>query len=454
MKVVIVGAGQVGYNIADILSKEGNDVVVIDRNEEPLRGLAENLDVQTVTGSGSSPDVLKKAHLEQAEMLIAVTDSDETNMIACLLAATQLKVPLRVARIRNPELNGDHPLFSKSCLHIDLCINPEREAARRVMDVISHPGAAESFSFADDRVKLFGFTIDTGCPVAGKPLSALRSLYEKKNVLIASIVRGDAWITPAGTSTVEEGDYVFAITDADSVTDVLHFFGKRTTPPHRIVIVGGGSTGLMLAEMIERQGLAVKIIERREAKCEFLASRLEKATIIHGDGTSQDLLQEENIQNTDIFLAVTNDEEANILGALLAKQMGAKKVFSLINRIDYNPIVSRVGIDGVINPRHAAVGRILHFIRKGKIISVAPLRDEKAEAMELIALETSEITTRPLKDLRFPKGTIVGAIVHHDKIVIPDGNTTIAPGDRVIVFSPRDRIPDLQKLLTVKLEYF
>jgi trk system potassium uptake protein TrkA len=454
MKVVIVGAGQVGYNIADILSKEGNDVVVIDRSEEPLRALAENLDVQTVTGSGSSPDVLKKAHLDQAEMLIAVTDSDETNMIACLLAATQSKVPLRVARIRNPELDGDHPLFSKSCLSIDLCINPEREAARRVMDVISHPGVAESFSFADDRVKLFGFTIDPGSPVAGKRLSALRSLYEKKNVLITSIVRGNAWVTPTGTSTVEEGDYVFAITDADSVTDVLRFFGKGTDPPHRIVIVGGGTTGLMLAEMIEQKGIAVKIIERREAKCESLAPRLEKATIIHGDGTSQDLLQEENIQNTDIFLAVTNDEEANILGALLAKQMGAKKVFSLINRIDYNPVVSRVGIDGIINPRHAAISRILHFIRKGKIISVAPLRDEKAEALELIALETSEITTHPLKDLRFPKGTIVGAIVRHDKIVIPDGNSVIAPGDRVIVFSPRDRIPDLQKLLTVKLEYF
>ncbi len=454
MKVIIVGAGQVGYNIADILSKEGNDVVVIDRNEEQLRIISENLDVQTVTGSGSSPDVLKKARIEQAEMLIAVTDSDETNMIACLLAATQSKVPLRVARIRNPELNGDHPLFSKSCLNIDLCINPEREAARRVMDVISYPGVAESFSFADDRVKLFGFTIDPGCPVAGKRLADLRSLYEKKNVLITSIVRGDAWVTPTGSSTVEEGDYIFAITDTVSVTDVLRFFGKETTPPHRIVIVGGGSTGLMLAEMIEQQGIAVKIIEKREAKCEFLASRLEKATIIHGDGTSQDLLQEENIQNTDIFLAVTNDEEANILGALLAKQMGAKKVFSLINRVDYNPIVSRVGIDGVINPRHAAISRILHFIRKGKIISVAPLRDEKAEAFEFIALETSEITTRPLKDIRFPRGTIVGAIARGDDILIPDGNTAIVPGDRVIIFSPRDRIPELQKLLTVKLEYF
>ncbi len=453
MKVVIVGAGQVGYNIADILSKEGNDVVVIDRNEEPLRALAENLDVQTVTGSGSSPDVLKKAHLEQAEMLIAVTDSDETNMIACLLSATQSKVPLRVARIRNPELTGNHPLFSKSCLHIDLCINPEREAARRVMDVISHPGAAEIFSFADDRVKLFGFSIDPGCPVAGKRLSDLRILYEKRNVLIASIVRGDARVMPTGTSTVEEGDYVFAITDSVSVTDVLRFFGKETAPPHRIMIVGGGSTGLMLAEMLEREGLDVKIIEKREAKCEFLVSRLEKATVIHGDGTSQDLLQEESIQNTDVFLAVTDDEEANILGALLAKQMGSKKVFSLINRIDYNPIVSRVGIDGVINPRHAAVSTILHFIRKGKIISIAPLRDEKAEAFEFVALETSEITARPLKDLRFPKGTIVGAIVR-DEIVIPDGGSVIKPGDRVIMFSPRDRILELQKLLTVKLEYF
>jgi len=454
VSILIVGGGEIGQFIAEQLIRENKEVVIIEKNERIISEIEEGLDAKFILGNGAAPSTLHEAGLKDAEMLIAVTDSDETNMIACLLAATQAKVPLRVARIRNPELNGDHPLFSKSCLNIDLCINPEREAARRVMDVIYYPGVAESFSFADDRVKLFGFTIDPGCPVAGKQLSDLRSLYEKKNVLITSIVRGDAWVTPTGTSTVEEGDYIFAITDAVSVTDVLRFFGKETTPPHRITIIGGGSTGLMLAEMIEQKGLAVKIIEKREAKCEFLASRLEKATIIHGDGTSQDLLQEENIQNTDIFLAVTNDEEANILGALLAKQMGAKKVFSLINRIDYNPIVSRVGIDGVINPRHAAISRILHFIRKGKIISVAPLRDEKAEAFEFIALETSEITTRPLKDIRFPKGTIVGAIVRGDDILIPDGNTAIAPGDRVIVFSPRDRIPDLQKLLTVKLEYF
>jgi len=453
MKVLIVGAGQVGHHIADVLSKEGSDVVVIDRNEERLRDVCDNLDVQTVVGSGSSPEILKKAHLEKAEMLIAVTDSDETNMIACLLATTQSKIPLRVARIRNPELNGDHPLFDKHHLNIDLCINPEREAAHHLMDVISHPGVAEIFSFADDRVKLFGFTIDRGCPVAGKRLSDLRILYEKRNVLIASIVRADQMVGPTGASTIEEGDYVFAITDTVSVRDVLRFFGKTTAPPHRIMIMGGGSTGLMLAEMIEQRGMAVKILEKLESKCEILASRLQKATIIHGDGTSLDLLQEEHIGNTDLFLAVTNDEEANILGALLARQLGAKKVFSLINRIDYNPIISRVGIDGVINPRHAAVSTILHFIRKGKIISIAPLRDEKAEAFEFVALETSEITARPLKDLRFPKGTIVGAIVR-DEIVIPDGGSVIKPGDRVIMFSPRDRILELQKLLTVKLEYF
>jgi trk system potassium uptake protein TrkA len=454
MKVIIIGAGEVGYHIADVLSHEGIDTVVIDRDEERLREIAETLDIQTVIGSGSSPEVLKRAEITNADMVVAVTDSDETNMIACLLASTQSRTPIRIARIRNPELNGDNPLFSTDHLDIDLVINPEQEAVNKMIDLLEFPGASEVFSFAGGRIRLLGFGIDGDAAVVGKQLSELRAMTPGVKVLITAMVRAEKFIIPRGDSVIEGADYLFAVADATRVRELLHFFGKEAEPPRRVIIIGGGNTGLMLAQMIEKMGVSVKIIEKRQDKCEHLAASLEKTVVLHGDGTSQELLKEENIQNTDFFIAVTNDEEANILGALLAKQLGARKVISLIKRVDYIPLVGRVGIDGVINPRHAAVGRILHFIRKGKIISATPLRDEKAEAFEFIALETSEITDRPFKEIPFPRGTIVGAIVRGEEIIIPSGDSVIRPGDHCVIFTPRSAIAQLEKLLTVKLEYF
>ncbi len=454
MKVIIIGAGEVGYHIADVLSHEGIDTVVIDKDEERLRDIAETLDIQTVVGSGSSPEVLKRAEIVNADMVVAVTDSDETNMIACLLASTQSRIPIRIARIRNPELGGDCLLCNKDHLNIDLSINPELEAVRKMTALLEFPGAAEVFSFAGGRIRLLGFGIDPDAAVVGKRLSELRALTPGLKVLITSMVRNEKFLVPTGDSVIEAGDYLFAVADAARSGELLRFFGKDTDPPRRIIIIGGGNTGFMLAETIERMGVTVKLIEKRRDKCEHLSARLEKTVVLHGDGTSQELLKEENIQDTDFFIAVTNDEEANILGALLAKQLGARKVISLIKRVDYIPLVGRVGIDGVINPRHAAVSRILHFIRKGKIISAAPLRDEKAEVFEFVALETSDITDHPFKEIHFPRGTIVGAIVRGEEIIIPGGDSVIRPGDHCVIFTPRSAIAQLEKLLTVKLEYF
>lgn len=455
MKVIIIGAGEVGYHIADILSREGVDTVVIDKNEERLHEISESLDIQTIVGSGSSPEVLRHAGMDSADMVVAVTDSDETNMIACLLASTQSRTPTRIARIRNPELDANNPLFQSEHLDIDLCINPEQEAVNRMMDRLEYPGASEVFSFAGGRVRLLGFDIDSNASVVGKRLVDLRAMTPPGfKVLITSMVRDEKFLVPTATTGIKAGDYIFAVTDSARVRELLHFFGKETEPPRRVMIIGGGNTGLMLAEHIEKKGISTKIIDKRREKCEELAAQLEKTIVLQGDGTSQDLLREENIDGTDFFIAVTNDEEANILGALLAKQLGAKNVISLIRRIDYIPLVTRFGIDGVINPRHAAISRILHFIRRGKIISATPLRDETAEVFEFIALETSDITNRPFKEMRFPPGTIVGAIVRGKEIIIPDGDSVVLAGDHVVIFTPHSAIPQLQKLLTVKLEYF
>lgn len=454
MRIIIIGAGEVGYNIADILSKEGNDVVIIDKNEEQLRMVSENLDVQAILGSGSSPHILKEAGLDRSDMIVAVTDSDEINMIACMLAATQSKVPLKIARIRSPELNENHELFDKNHLNIDLCINPEREAVKNAVNLMEFPGASEIIDFAGGRIRLVGFNVDGDCIVIGKKLSKIRELSGGRKVLIVSITRGDKLIVPTGNSVIQENDYLFAVAESTEVRDVLNFFGKGFDPPKRVIIMGGGITGLMLSELLEKGGISTKIIEKRQGRCEILASRLNKTVCLHGDGTSQELLKEENIQETDYFIAVTNDEEANILGALLAKQLGAKKVVSLISRVDYVHLISTVGIDGVINPRHAAISKILHHIRKGKIVSAAPLYDDRAEIFEVVALETSEITNKPLKEIKFPRGTIVGAIMRGDEVIIPVGDSVILPGDHVVIFTLRSAIPQVEKILTVKLDYF
>jgi len=456
MRVIVVGAGEVGYNIADILSKEGNDIIIIDTNEERLKSISENLDVQTITGSGSSPQVLKKAKLSQAEMVVAVTDSDETNIVACLLAAAQSTSPFKIARIRNPDLNRDSALFDKAHLNIDLCINPEREAVNDVINLMEYSGASEVIDFAGGNVKLVSFYVDTECTAVGMNLEQIMEIYpEGEDILIASITRGNEPIIPSGKTVIKEKDHLFVFAKSENVRSMLKFFGKKEKPSTRVFIVGGGDTALMLAEALEKKWVdTIKLIEKRQDRCELLASRLDRTICLHGDGTDQDLLKEENIRDADYFIAVTDDEEENILSALLAKQLGAKKTICLVNKAGYNHLIPVIGIDGVMNPRRASIGKILHFIRKGKVISATPLGDEKAEAVEFIALETSDITNRPLKDIDFPRGTIVGPITRDGEVIIPGGDTIILPGDHVILVTLRSSIPKVEKILTVKLDYF
>ena len=453
MKAIVIGAGEVGYNIADILSKEGNDIILIDRDGERLKDVSENLDVQIIHGSGSSPRILKRAKLEQAEMLVAVTDSDETNIVACLLAATQSNVPVKIARIRAPDLDKAPNLFDKNYLNIDLCINPEREAVKRAISLMEYAGASEVMDFAGGRIKLVAFSVDRSCLMVGKNLEEFSAVYEG-DALIASIIRANELLAPAGSTVIRAKDYIYVFIESSQVQKLLKFFGKETERAERVFVMGGGTTALMLAEALEEKGMSTKIIEKRQDRCEMLSSRLDRTICLHGDGTSQGLLREENIQDADYFVAVTSDEEANILGALLAKQLGAKRALCLINKIDYTHLIPMIGIDGVMNPRQATIGKILHFIRKGKIISSTPLSDEKAEAVEFIALETSEITGHPLATIKFPKGTIIGAILRNEQVIIPTGDTVILPGDHVILVTMRSAIPQIEKILTVKLDYF
>lgn len=454
MQILIVGAGEVGYSIAEILSRESKDVVVIDSNEESLARVKDSLDIKTVCGSGSSPQTLLDAGLNQTDILIAVTDSDEVNMIACLIAGSQSNIPVKIARIRDPEYAENTTILDKNHLDIDLAISPERAAADSILKVLDIPHATSVADFLEGKVKLFSLKLGHESPVAGKSLKDLHFLHPGENVLIPAIYRDNRIIIPRGNDTIMEGDEVFAITESDNVKNVLSFFGFGMERVRRVMIAGGGRIGSYLARNLEEHGVGVKVIDRGNERCESLADELKKAVVLKGNVTDQDLLKEENIADMDYYVAVTNDDETNILSSLLAKQTGAKTVVTLVNRAGYVPLISTVGIDVAVSPRLSTVSGILQYVRKGKVLSVTSIHEEDAEAIEVVALETSDIVNRPLKELKEPKGAIIGAIEREGKVIIPKGDDVILPGDKVLIFTLRSSIPDVEKALMVKMEFF
>ncbi|MFQ5900005.1 MAG: Trk system potassium transporter TrkA [Thermodesulfobacteriota bacterium] len=454
MKAIIIGAGVVGYAIAKRLSAEGQDVIIIEKNEKRIRDMQETLDVKVIQGSGSSPKVLKEADIEHADMVIAVTDSDEVNMIACLIAGTQSSIPKKIARIRNQDYTQFTDILGEGCLDIDFYINPERVAAERILRIIEVPGATDVVDFSDGIVKLVGLRIDSDCSLTGKSLKNLAELHPGNKILIAAIYRGADTIIPHGNVVLKEGDLVFVITVPQSIPQVIKLFGKADILGRKVMIVGGGNIGYYLARRLEDMAFQTKIIEQNEQRCSFLAENLEKTLVLHGDGTDEELLREEGVEDIDTFITVTNDEEDNILISLLGKNLGAQRVITLINKPEYISLISSIGVDVVVSPRLASVGGILQFVRRGNIVSVTTLMEERMEALETIALDTSDIVNIPLKDVKFAEGAIIGAIVRGEEVVIPDGNARIRPNDKVIIFAFQEAIAKVEKNLMVKLEYF
>jgi len=457
MKIIIIGAGEVGYNLANKLSKEGHDVVVVDHDPEKIRQIDESLDVKTLLGKGSSPGILKQAGMEEAEMVIAVTDSDEINMVACLIAGTQSKIPKRIARIRNLEYTRETRIFDEQHLDIDLCINPEMETARTIVRLVENPGSADFAEFAEGRVELIGVKIEEDSYVMGKRLRELqevRSHFPDLKVLIVAISRDDKIIIPHGDETVFVGDILYAVVDRHSVRDALAYLRKKEEPVRRVFIAGGSPIGFEVARQIQDRGIAVRMVEKDAGRCQRMAESLEKVLILQGEVTDQSLLREEGIEEADFFISVSDDEDANILASLLAKRLGARKTITLVRHLHYLSVLPTIGIDAVVSPRLSAIGRIMHYIRKGKVLSVATLKEEDAEVIETVALETSDIVNRPIRDLKFPKGALIGAIVRGEDVIIPGGDDIILPEDRVVIFALQSAIPKVEKTLMVKLEYF
>jgi trk system potassium uptake protein TrkA len=452
VKIIIVGAGEVGYHIAQKLSEENQDVILIDKDPEKVKRITENLDIQAILGSGTSPRMLRDSGVDEAELLVAATDSDEVNLIACSLARHLNPYILKVARVRNAEYFEERDLLAQDLLAIDHIINPESVMVDTILNLMMVPGASDVIDFADGRVKLFGVTIAPDSPYVGRPLLSFKGV--KGRLLVGAIVRGDQVLIPRGEDTLQAHDLAYVVGRTDELPDLFQLLDIQVEESRRVFIVGAGLTGTALATALDKTKINVKIIEKDNQRCTRLAEELERVLVINGDGSDKALLEEENIRDCDFMVAITGDEENNILISLLAKAMGAKKTITRISKFSYIPLVSAIGIDTVVSPRLSAVRAILQYIRKGKIISVAPLKGEHAETIEAEALETSKIVNTPLSKVNFPKGALLGAIVRDGEIIIPGGDSVVRPKDRLIIFTLRETVPKLEKLLTVRLEYF
>ena len=454
MKVIIVGAGEVGFHIASHLALENKDVVVIDKDPAAIRYVSDNIDVQTINGSGSSPVVLEEAGIKEAEILLAVTNSDETNLVACLVANIISSSTKKVARVRNADYDEYHDTFRDHAPHIDTLINPEIEVVKTIERLMSVPGAVDVGEFADGRVKFVGIHIDESVRLVGIRLSEISETIGKKSPLIAAVIRNEELIIPRGNDRLMAGDLVYFISEEDKLLDTLAVFDKHVEPIGRVLIIGGGQIGFRLANLLEENSVYTKIIEKDPNRCTELAEQLNKTVVLHGDGSDQEFLSEENIQDMDVVITLTDDEETNILASLLAKRMGARKTITRITKFSYFPLMSMIGLEQVVSPRLSAINTILQHIRRGKVLSSKSIKNEQAEVMEAVALETSDIVGKPLKKISFPKGGLVTGIIRQDKVIIPSGESVIEPEDRIIIFAKREAIPRIEKILAVKLEYF
>ena len=458
MKVIVCGAGQVGSNIARHLAIENNDVTVVDQSPELVRKITDALDVKGIVGSASRPDVLEQAGASDADMIIAVTLADETNMVACQVAHSLFDVPTKVARIRQQAYLDPvwANLFSRDNLPIDVIISPEIEVARAIHRRLQVPGAFENIPLADSRVRLIGVRCDSHCPLINTPLRQLTQLFPDLNITIVGLIRQDAAMVPSDDDHMEPGDEVYFVVDDDHLARAMSAFGHDEPEARRILILGGGNIGFFLAREIEEAypNVSLKIVEGDIKRAEVVASHLNRTVVIHGDVLAPEILEEAGVNVTETVVAVTNDDETNILSSLLSKRKGAKRAITLVNKASYESLIGSLGVDVAVNPRNITASTILQHVRRGRIHSVHTLREGFGELIEAEALETSPLVGMPLKDVKLPKNVLLGAIVRKNEVISPRGDTVIEAGDRIVLFAAKDAVRKVEKFFSVQLEYF
>lgn len=442
MKIIIIGAGKVGCQIAKTLSSENHDVTLIEKNDTIRQSAQNNLDVLTILGNGANVRTLEEAGIKQADMVIAVTSSDEVNMIACM-TAKQFGVPQKIARIRNPEYLYANAL-SREKLGIDLTINPERATAREIVKLLKSPiNVAQVQSFAGGKVQLFELKVEDSFPFINQQL---KSIIFKYPILVAAIFRNDKIIIPNGEEKITVGDNLYILIKKDYFAGLNEIFNQKPLNMQNVMILGGSRIGIQTALILAKLGINTKLIERDKERCEKIAEKLPHTLVINGDGTNIDLLKSEGIETIDGFVAVTGFDEDNLLVALLAKHLGTKKVIAKVDRTNYIPILEKIGVDAVVNPRMTTASAILRFIRRGKIISLTLLKEGEAEVIELIVSPHSKIINKPLKKANLPRNSIIGAIVRQDKVIIPHGDDIIQPEDKIIIFALSSDIKKIEKI--------
>jgi trk system potassium uptake protein TrkA len=457
MRVIVCGAGRVGYGIARRLARENNDVTVIDQSKDLIRTVSERLDVRGVVGNGAYPDVLAEAGAREADMIIAVTYSDEVNMIACEIAHAMFNVTTKIARIRAPEYLDQRytDLFSRNHIAIDVIISPEREVSEAIIQRMSTPGAFEIKSFVDGKVWAVGVKLRDDCPIINTPLRQVAELFPDLKITIVAIKRqGKMWRSHA-EDQLAVGDEIYFVADRDDVQRALEIMAEAERQARRVIIIGGGNIGLHVARGLEGMGsMKIRLIERDRARAEEIAESLERTVVLQGDGLDRNVLREAGVGEAEAVVAITDNDQVNILASVVAKREGARRAMALINDPDYGPLSEAVGIDRYVDPRATTISTILQHIRRGRIKGVYSLSDGAAELIDAIALETSPLVDKPLREAHLPEGVMIGAVYRDGKVSMPTGDTVINAGDRIVLMSLRDNVKDVEQMFRVSLEYF
>lgn len=458
MRVIICGAGQVGYGIAERLSREGNEVTVVDNDSGLVQRVRDTLDARGVHGHGSHPDVLSAAGAQDADMLIAVTQVDEINMTACQVAHSIFEVPTRVARIRaqsylSPEWRN---LFARDHLPIDVIISPEIEVGDLIIQRLTYPGASEIVSFEDERVIVMVIEVGDDCAVVDTPLRQLTELFPNLSATVMGVMRDSNLSILGSDETLAAGDQAVVAVSQDQVQRVLGLFGREEQQPHKVIIAGAGNVGRYVASQLEASdmGVSVKLIESNREVAQVAAESTNKSIVVFGDALSDEIMREVDVANADMFLGLTNDDETNILSSVLADELGCRSNFALVNQPQYPRFAKRLGVDSFINPRSVTVSRILRHVRRGRIRGVYSLFDGAAELMEAEALETSTLVGKPLSSTKIDENVRIGAIIRGDSVIMPSGDVRIESGDLVIVLARADKVKSVEQMFRVSLDYF
>ena len=457
MRVIICGAGRVGYGLAASLAAENNTVTVVDLSSELIRQITTDLDVRGIVGHGSHPEVLKRAGVENADMIIAVTYSDEVNMIACQVAHSLFNVPTKVARVRAQSYlaNEYNDLYSRENMPIDIIISPEIEIGRAILRRLNTPGAFNVVSFSEGRVQMLGVEINEECPIVDIPIKQISDLFPGLHAAIVGIKRDDELFAPRPDDPLNVGDKAYFITQSEHSGRLLEILGTRNNQARHIVIIGGGNIGSYVAKELESvSGVRVRIVERDKQQAEIAAEALKRTVILNGDAMEASIQEEAGVANSEMVICLTNDDKTNILSAVLAKKLGADHTISLINEVSMQKMQTELGIDMIIDPRASTISSILRHVRRGRILDVYSLEQGLAEVMEGEVLDTSPLSGKTLQDAELIDGIAIGAIINEGRVVFPTPETVIKTGDQVVLLAEKSAMKDIEQMFRVSTDYF